>query len=155
MYLGNYTQRHSFLSNCISGWGPNISVIPIAHCMGFDHLQTILDEVKNKDGEGVMLYHPSSNYTSGRTNSLLKVKVFLEEDVKFLECNQNSYSFICEQKNGAICIVSTSGWDYLFPPSPGTVLTVKHSGLFDTSQRMKHPSLLRVRSDLDWNQIKV
>uniref|UniRef100_A0A6B2LME3 ATP-dependent DNA ligase family profile domain-containing protein n=1 Tax=Arcella intermedia TaxID=1963864 RepID=A0A6B2LME3_9EUKA len=154
MHPGDYKERHAFTRDLISGCGGNMSIIPIVQCLGMEHLQAFLREVEKKKGEGAMIYHPSSKYTSGRTTNLLKVKAYREEDVKFLGCNPNSYSFLCEQKNGVLSIVKCSGWDYLFPPLPGTVLTVKHNGLFETSQKMKYPFLLRVRSDLDWNATK-
>eukprot|EP01124_Arcella_intermedia_P016372 TRINITY_DN22967_c0_g1_i1.p1 TRINITY_DN22967_c0_g1~~TRINITY_DN22967_c0_g1_i1.p1 ORF type:complete len:158 (+),score=38.80 TRINITY_DN22967_c0_g1_i1:3-476(+) len=154
MHPGNYAERHSFVSELLATISPNICVIPIQHCLGVHHLQSILDQIIEKKGEGMMLYHPSSKYTPGRTNHLLKVKAFSEEDVKFVEFNQNSYSFICEQKNGVTCVVKCAGWDYMFPPAPGTVLTVRHNGFFESSQKMKQPFLLKVRNDLDWNQIK-
>eukprot|EP01124_Arcella_intermedia_P006578 TRINITY_DN13902_c0_g1_i1.p1 TRINITY_DN13902_c0_g1~~TRINITY_DN13902_c0_g1_i1.p1 ORF type:complete len:269 (-),score=55.28 TRINITY_DN13902_c0_g1_i1:403-1209(-) len=153
MHHGNYAERHSFASQSLAG--PNICAIPIVTCLGTSHLQSILNEISQRKGEGLMLYHPSSKYTSGRTNNLLKVKVSTEEDVKFIKSNTNSYSFICEQKNGVQCVVKCSGWEYSFPPPPGTVLTVKHNGIFDSSQKMKYPFLLRVRNDLDWNELKL
>jgi len=45
-----------------------------------------------------MLYHPEQPYILGRTNSLLKVKSYWEEDVKFIECNPNSYTFNVNSK---------------------------------------------------------
>uniref|UniRef100_A0A6B2LF21 ATP-dependent DNA ligase family profile domain-containing protein n=1 Tax=Arcella intermedia TaxID=1963864 RepID=A0A6B2LF21_9EUKA len=141
MHPGNYFERHSFASASLSG--PNISLIPIVKCLGLDHMQTILHEISHKRGEGLMLYNPSAKYTSGRTNHILKVKPSLEADVRFISKNPNSYSFLCEQKNGVKCIVKCSGWDYMYPPSPGTLLTVKHNGIFKTSQKLKYPYLIR------------
>eukprot|EP01124_Arcella_intermedia_P018340 TRINITY_DN2528_c0_g6_i2.p1 TRINITY_DN2528_c0_g6~~TRINITY_DN2528_c0_g6_i2.p1 ORF type:complete len:256 (+),score=43.53 TRINITY_DN2528_c0_g6_i2:70-837(+) len=152
-YIGNYLERHSFASNSISRCDQNICMIPTEQCLGLEHLQRTLHQITKKKGEGVMLYHPEAIYTSGRTNHLLKVKSYEEEDVKFLKINPNSYSFICEQKNGTQCIVKCSGWDYTFPPSHGTVLSVKHNGIFKRSHKMKHPFLTKVRTDLQWHQL--
>eukprot|EP01124_Arcella_intermedia_P017394 TRINITY_DN2415_c0_g1_i5.p1 TRINITY_DN2415_c0_g1~~TRINITY_DN2415_c0_g1_i5.p1 ORF type:complete len:147 (+),score=33.40 TRINITY_DN2415_c0_g1_i5:750-1190(+) len=127
------------------------TLIPTEYCTGREHLNTKLDVITKKQGEGIMLYHPSSLYTSGRTGNLLKVKAFQEEEVKLIKCNTKSYSYLCQQKNGATCVVQCSGWDYLNPPAPGTVLTVKHNGLFKTSHKLKYPFLLRVRTDISWN----
>eukprot|EP01124_Arcella_intermedia_P025307 TRINITY_DN4503_c2_g1_i2.p1 TRINITY_DN4503_c2_g1~~TRINITY_DN4503_c2_g1_i2.p1 ORF type:complete len:157 (-),score=39.89 TRINITY_DN4503_c2_g1_i2:584-1054(-) len=152
MHPGTYPERHSFASQSVCG--PNMCIIPIVPCLGTNHLQTVLNEITRKKGEGVMLYHPTAKYTPGRTNNLLKVKVSEEEDVKFIRNNSNSYSFVCEQKNGMECVVKCSGWDYSFPPAPGTVLTVKHHGFFNSSQKMKYPFLWRVRTDLNWKEIE-
>ena len=66
-------------------------------------------------GEGLMLYNPNAFYTAGRTDSILKVKVwlplsflylytsskkeqaYLEEDVTFVKRSPKSYSFVCKQ----------------------------------------------------------
>ena len=58
-------------------------MIPIEKCLGFTHLQTVLAEITNQKGEGLMLYHPESQYTSGRTENLLKVKVYIIIHIKF------------------------------------------------------------------------
>uniref|UniRef100_A0A6B2LGI8 ATP-dependent DNA ligase family profile domain-containing protein n=1 Tax=Arcella intermedia TaxID=1963864 RepID=A0A6B2LGI8_9EUKA len=150
MHSGDYRERHSFVRDVISGCGTHVCLVPIIDCLGHNHLETVLNEITQKKGEGLMLYHPSSKYTSGRTTNLLKVKAFMEEDVKFIEYNPNSYSFLCLQQNGVECVVKCSVWDYLFPPPPGTVLTVKHSGISETSQRLKYPFLFRIRPDITW-----
>eukprot|EP01124_Arcella_intermedia_P022213 TRINITY_DN3269_c0_g1_i1.p1 TRINITY_DN3269_c0_g1~~TRINITY_DN3269_c0_g1_i1.p1 ORF type:complete len:163 (-),score=35.00 TRINITY_DN3269_c0_g1_i1:104-592(-) len=155
MHPGNYVERHTFLRDTISGYPNHITLIPVIHCMGLKHLHTVLKEITKKKGEGIMLYHPEAKYTPGRTDHLYKVKAYSEEDVKFKKYNPNTYSFLCEQKNGVECIVKCSGWDYSFPPSPGTVITVKYNGIYESSQKMKYPFLLRVRNDLNWNQIKM
>uniref|UniRef100_A0A6B2LEL7 ATP-dependent DNA ligase family profile domain-containing protein n=1 Tax=Arcella intermedia TaxID=1963864 RepID=A0A6B2LEL7_9EUKA len=153
MHPGSYPERHSFASKSISGSGPHVCSIPIQRCLGLPHLKATLQEVTQKKGEGLMLYHPEAPHTPGRTSNLLKVKAYSEEDVKLLQCNPNSYSFLCEQKNGATCTVKCSGWDYMNPPAPGTILTVKHSGYFKTSQKLKYPFLLRFRPEITWQEI--
>eukprot|EP01124_Arcella_intermedia_P022236 TRINITY_DN3269_c1_g1_i4.p1 TRINITY_DN3269_c1_g1~~TRINITY_DN3269_c1_g1_i4.p1 ORF type:complete len:248 (-),score=54.34 TRINITY_DN3269_c1_g1_i4:53-796(-) len=153
MHSGSYPERHAFATKSITECGTNIRMIPIERCEGIEHLQNKLQQITERKGEGIMLYHPHAPYTPGRTSNVLKVKAYIEEDVKFLQCNSNSYSFLCEQKNGATSIVKCSSWDYMFPPPPGTVITVKHNGLFKTSQKMKFPFLLKVRTDLNWEQL--
>jgi len=143
-YPGNYLKRHTIASDSISRCNSNICVIPIERCLGLNHLQTMLNNVIKKKGEGIMLYHPESTYISGRTSNLLKVKITVEEDVKFLECNPYSYSFKCEQLNGFTCTIKCSGSDYQDPPPPGTVITVRHNGYFK-SQKMKYPFLLKTK----------
>eukprot|EP01124_Arcella_intermedia_P022918 TRINITY_DN3525_c2_g1_i3.p1 TRINITY_DN3525_c2_g1~~TRINITY_DN3525_c2_g1_i3.p1 ORF type:complete len:151 (-),score=29.48 TRINITY_DN3525_c2_g1_i3:101-553(-) len=149
MYDGNYEERHAFARQAI-GSGSNISLIPFTKCLGLDHLRALFRDIIKNKGEGIMLYHPTTKYTSGRTNSVLKVKEF-EEDVKFIKVNPNSYAFICEQKNGVQCIVKCTAWDYSYPPPTGTVLTVKHNGFYNSSQKLKYPFLLKIRTDGNWN----
>jgi len=149
MHSGHYSERHSFLKDIIRQCDPHICLIPMERCLSLDHLHRVLDDVRNRGGEGLMLYHPESPYTPGRTDLVLKVKTYVEENVRFMECNPNSYSFICQQSNGATCIVKCSGWDYKHPPSHGTILTVKHLGFHKASQKMKYPVLLRIGADLE------
>jgi len=150
---GNYQQRHAFAQSSISQCNQNISIIPIQICSGVDHLLSVLNDIDKKKGEGIMLYHPQANYQSGRTNVLLKVKAYKEDDVKFIKKNPNSYSFICQQKNGVNCTIKCSGFDYLNPPGVGSVLSVKHSGFHEKSKKIKYPFLMRIRSDLSWEEI--
>jgi hypothetical protein len=56
--------------------------------------------------------------------------------------------------NGSNCIVKCNGWNYENAPQPGTVLTIKHSGVFHSSNKYKFPFLLRVRPDLFWEEVK-
>eukprot|EP01126_Amoeba_proteus_P047187 TRINITY_DN5374_c0_g1_i5.p1 TRINITY_DN5374_c0_g1~~TRINITY_DN5374_c0_g1_i5.p1 ORF type:complete len:194 (+),score=29.80 TRINITY_DN5374_c0_g1_i5:674-1255(+) len=94
---GPYLQRYSFAKKSISGCASHVHVIPISYCSGLEHLHVNLQNIRKKKGEGIMLYHPASPYTPGRTSTLLKVKGYMEEDVKFIKCNPNSYTFVCEQ----------------------------------------------------------
>eukprot|EP01124_Arcella_intermedia_P022214 TRINITY_DN3269_c0_g1_i11.p1 TRINITY_DN3269_c0_g1~~TRINITY_DN3269_c0_g1_i11.p1 ORF type:complete len:578 (-),score=118.40 TRINITY_DN3269_c0_g1_i11:57-1790(-) len=147
MHPGNYQERHTFALNTISS-GSNILILPMERCQGLQHLQNKLKEVTDKKGEGVMLYHPTATYTSGRTSHLQKVKAYAEGDVTFLKCNPNRYAFLCEQQNGETCIVKCTGWDYMFPPPTGTTLTVKHRG-FSSTHKMKYPFLFKIRTNLE------
>eukprot|EP01127_Copromyxa_protea_P014851 TRINITY_DN4197_c0_g1_i1.p1 TRINITY_DN4197_c0_g1~~TRINITY_DN4197_c0_g1_i1.p1 ORF type:complete len:722 (+),score=134.76 TRINITY_DN4197_c0_g1_i1:213-2168(+) len=151
---GHYLERLSFARDAISGCDESrINTIVVEKCLGFDHLNKILSDVTDRKGEGLMLYHPQSTYTSGRTSLLLKVKAYSEDDVKFIKCNPNSYTFICEQRDGTPCIVKCSGFDYENAPPTGTVLTVKYSGVHKKSQKMKYPFLLKIRPDLVWDEL--
>jgi len=151
---GNYASRHSHASNAIEGCDEHICMIPIQRCLGFEHLNTLLHEVTEKNGEGLVAFHPDQAYTSGRTSRVLKIKTYLEEDVQFLECNPNSYTFICKQSNGATCVVKCGGWDYSHPPKPGTVLSVRYDGLWKKSQKLKYPYFLKVKMDRSWDEVQ-
>uniref|UniRef100_A0A6B2LB68 ATP-dependent DNA ligase family profile domain-containing protein n=1 Tax=Arcella intermedia TaxID=1963864 RepID=A0A6B2LB68_9EUKA len=144
MHPGNYQERHAHAAEAVSECGTNIHLIPIEFCSGLDHLQNKLDQIVELKGEGIMLYNPEATYSSGRNSNILKVKMHLEEDVTFLECNPNSYSFKCQQSNGIQCMVKCSSWDYTHPPPNGTSLTVRHNGYFKTSRKIKYPFLLRI-----------
>jgi DNA ligase-1 len=151
---GNYQKRFTFLENYfLQNYKSNVSLIPIQICSGLTHLQTHLQEIINKGGEGIMLYHPDTPYENGHTRNLLKVKNYLESDVKFVKLNPKSYFFDCEQQNGQTCLVKCSGSDYQNPPPIGTVITAHHLGLFSKSKKLKQPTVIRLRYDLVWDEL--
>eukprot|EP01126_Amoeba_proteus_P021249 TRINITY_DN2152_c0_g1_i13.p1 TRINITY_DN2152_c0_g1~~TRINITY_DN2152_c0_g1_i13.p1 ORF type:complete len:129 (-),score=17.36 TRINITY_DN2152_c0_g1_i13:228-614(-) len=119
-------------------------------CSGADHLENTLRQITQKKGEGLMLYEPRSQYQSGRTDSLLKLKTYSEADVRFLELSPNSRFLICEQKNGMECKVRCDYNIYMSPPERGTIITVKYQGIIQKSQKLKAPQFWRVRSDSFW-----
>jgi len=151
---GNIAERHEFLKSLhLDALSPHLSLTPLERCTSQAHLKQRLKEVVNKSGEGLMLHDPSSPYTPGRVSSLLKVKCYLEDDVKLIGKSPNSYSFTCLQKSGAISIVKCTGSEYLHPPEAGTVMTVRHTGYQKKSGKLKYPFLYRIRYDLNWEDI--
>lgn len=75
---GPITERHAFLTRAIAKCkSKNIKAVTLTLCESKAHLMKSLEEVANKKGEGLMLYHPTESYQSGRTEYLLKVKVEL------------------------------------------------------------------------------
>jgi DNA ligase-1 len=52
-------------------------IVDMERCRGKDHLRQTLVEMMNHGGEGLMVNKPNSMYFNGRTQTLLKVKVFL------------------------------------------------------------------------------
>ncbi len=58
------------------------------------------------------------------------------------------------RSNGVTCVVKCTGWNYENAPKSGTVLNIKHSGIFDSSKKFKYPFLLRVRPDLNWQEVQ-
>lgn len=53
---------------------PHVHLVEHRECLGTDHLEEYLDTVSKEGGEGVIVRDPQSEYISGRTLSLLKVK---------------------------------------------------------------------------------
>jgi DNA ligase-1 len=49
-------------------------------CTSRRHLDTLLELIEDAGGEGVMLRKPASKYTSGRSDNLLKLKSFVDDD---------------------------------------------------------------------------
>lgn len=63
----------------------NIRVVDYVKCTSAAHLEEYLVNVLNKNGEGVILREPRSMYEKGRSQSMKKVKKYLDVEVKVLE----------------------------------------------------------------------
>ena len=57
-----------------------VEVVKQEKCRGMEHLRARLDEVQALGGEGLMLRQPGSKYVAGRSNTLLKVKSFEDDE---------------------------------------------------------------------------
>jgi DNA ligase-1 len=71
-------------------------------------LLTCIDmkKVTSEGGEGLILRKPGSLYTSGRSDSFLKVKVYPEVDVRFIRLHEHrtyGVTLLCELPNGDQC----------------------------------------------------
>jgi DNA ligase-1 len=142
---GPIPERHAFLTNAINKCkSKNLKAAELTKCESKEHLQICLDEVAKRKGEGLMLYHPTESHVSGRTDCLLKVKNYLDEEAIFQRINPTSYAFVCLSASGVESIVKCGGWDYAKPPPVGTIITVRHSGIFKASGKFKYPFVLRV-----------
>jgi len=148
---GNYEERHMFLTNLVLH-GEHIQIVHKWTCKGNYHLLEVLQEIERNGGEGLIIRDPLSPYTSGRCNSVLKVKNYQDTEVKMTKKSTSSYSLICLQKNGITCRVKCSSFDYLHPPEPDTVLTVRHTGYFK-SGKLKYPFLTVSRVDVTWQNV--
>jgi len=102
-------------------------------------------------GEGVIVNAPNSFYVAGRTNTILKVKLFEDAEVRLLEVLPTGLK--CEQPNGMQGMVQCFQQVINDPPKIGSVLTVKHAGFYSNG-RLKHPYFWREREDLSWDQVK-
>lgn len=69
-----YEERISFLKSLTLP--QHVNVVEPIKCEGPDHLKGYLSQVLSSGGEGVMLRQPNSLYTSGRSKSLQRVKVY-------------------------------------------------------------------------------
>eukprot|EP01126_Amoeba_proteus_P052370 TRINITY_DN6318_c0_g1_i1.p1 TRINITY_DN6318_c0_g1~~TRINITY_DN6318_c0_g1_i1.p1 ORF type:complete len:531 (+),score=95.62 TRINITY_DN6318_c0_g1_i1:1653-3245(+) len=140
---GNYEERHEYLRKNIVQ-NEKIQIIPITRCQGRNHLENAMAELKKKGGEGIMIYEPNSSYIVGRTNNVLKAKIYDAASVEFLERSPGSFTFICRQLDGHVIKPRCSSSDYLNPPQPGTWLTVRYSGFLKKTKKMKYPLVVGV-----------
>ena len=100
-----YESRISSISNLISNFYNNnnnnnnnnemkryCDVIEIIECKGYEHLHKYLSIIISNGGEGIMLRKNKSMYESGRSSTLLKVKVNKRKKKK--RRRKESYLFI-------------------------------------------------------------
>ena len=145
-------------------------VLPVETCRGKSHLQTFVDRIMERGGEGCMLRHPDAEHKSGRTADLLKVKPYLDAECKvvglrfgrlsggtldsklmsvlnciLLDENGDSTGTPFTIENG-FSMTERQGAAKLFPL--GTVVTFKYQSMMDcgTGPQPRHPSFMRVRS---------
>jgi DNA ligase 1 len=128
-------------------------------CQGLDHLLETLTRYETLGGEGVMLRHPTSLHRGGRTNDLLKVKSFHDDEaiITGYEPGKGKYqgmvgSLVCLLKNGEVFKVGSGLTDtlrsYSNIPKIGTVITFKYFELTKDGVP-RFPTFLRVRPDVD------
>ncbi len=78
---GKFEERTAWLAENAAAWGTEYLVPhPQEACQDLAHLLAELDRVLKLGGEGLMLRKPGSKYESGRSSTLLKVKVFVDAE---------------------------------------------------------------------------
>jgi DNA ligase-1 len=139
-----------------SGGDGRIVVLEQFKCKDEKQYKAFCEEIVSKGGEGVMLRKPGSLYTKGgRTQDLSKWKPFLDTEVMVLGPHKklNFRGLVCQLPNGQQTTVKCSLWDYENPPPRGTVVTVKYGGEYETTGKLKHGILLRIRRDMTWEDV--
>lgn len=72
---GVYQDRMKQMEELKTKLPNHVRIVESTKCNGRHHLEKYLDNVLEKQGEGVVVRDPQSLYVKGWTNSLLKVKV--------------------------------------------------------------------------------
>lgn len=130
-------------------------------CEGHDDLQTELRRVEALGGEGVMLRRPGSRYVAGRSDTLLKVKSFLDTEARVTghQAGTGKHegrlgALLVELPNGTRFKVGTgmSDAERGAPPEVGAIVTVRYQELTDAGVP-RFPSYVGVRDDVDWDAL--
>eukprot|EP00743_Colponemidia_sp_Colp-15_P003388 GILK01003662.1.p1 GENE.GILK01003662.1~~GILK01003662.1.p1 ORF type:complete len:310 (+),score=38.56 GILK01003662.1:72-1001(+) len=125
-------------------------------CQGADHLQTELLRVEALGGEGLMLREPRSRYMNGRSNTLLKVKRFLDAEAVVIGHEEGNGRN--EGRMGALRVRGAKGMKFKIgtgftdaernhPPAVGTVVSYKYQEL-TVAGVPRFPAFIRVRPDV-------
>lgn len=132
-----------------------VRIIPQIMIKDKPALNSFLDEIELKGGEGVIVKDPEMPYHTGRSPHVLKVKKFgdMEGVVIGVNKGKGKYknmmgSLTLKLENGIIFKLGTGFTDSIRkkPPPTGTIVTFKHYGFTKTGVP-KFASFLRERKD--------
>ena len=154
---GRFETRQDFLATTLCEHQPQFArVLNQERCRGLLHLREELSRITSLGGEGLMLRQPGSRYEVGRSNTLLKAKLFSELDAQVVEhlAGQGRH----RDRMGALLVQLTNGLRFNVgtgftdaqretPPTVGTIITVRYQELTDRGVP-RFPSFVRVRRDV-------
>lgn len=162
-HKGPFEERYAWLRANIDEKNPKTYAAVVGHelCLGKDHLMTQLKTVLDLGGEGLMLREPKSKYQQGRNQTLLKVKVFHDEEALVLGHEKGTGRL--SGMMGKIRVKLANGIEFKIgtgfsdaerkkPPKVGTVITFKYQELSD-SGTPRFPVFLRERGDVTWDEV--
>jgi DNA ligase-1 len=157
--VGGIRDRLRRAQELVNKYHPPYAVVhPQEVCQGEEHLLQELARVEQLGGEGMMLRHPTAKHRGGRTNDLLKVKSFADDEglVIDYEEGKGKYtgmvgSLICITKAGLTFKVGSGLSDdqrsYSSAPKKGTVITYKYFELTKDGIP-RFPTFMRIRPDV-------
>eukprot|EP01127_Copromyxa_protea_P018819 TRINITY_DN6000_c0_g2_i1.p1 TRINITY_DN6000_c0_g2~~TRINITY_DN6000_c0_g2_i1.p1 ORF type:complete len:491 (-),score=107.29 TRINITY_DN6000_c0_g2_i1:64-1536(-) len=164
-HKGLYEDRVKYLHTVIDSTKDTTyaSVVGIKKCKGKEHLDETLKSVLKVGGEGVMLRLPRSKYEHKRSNNLLKVKKFFDEEAKVIGYRAGTGRLTgmmgaieCELPNEKVFHIGTGFADsqrtHTGKPKIGQVVTFKYQELSNNGHP-RFPVFLRVREDVTWEDV--
>ena len=154
---GGFEARQDYLETALCEHQPKFArVLHQECCRGLQHLREELCRITSLGGEGLMLRQPGSRYEVGRSNTLLKAKLFSELDAEVVEhvAGQGRHrgrmgALFVRLANGLTFNVGTgfSDAERSVPPTVGSIITVRYQELTDRGVP-RFPSFLQVRRDV-------
>jgi DNA ligase 1 len=136
---------------------PYVRILYQQRCTGLEHLQAELTHIESLGGEGLMLREPGSQYESGRSSTLLKVKTFHDAEGRVVEhlVGRGRHAgrlgaVVVELPNGLTFSVGTGFTDAQRhnPPPVGSTITFRYQELTDRGVP-RFPSFVRGRTDAE------
>lgn len=127
-----------------------IKIIPQIICKNDIELNIYLEKLVSEKAEGLMLKNPKPEYFSGRSDNILKVKKFYDDEALVIGINYSKTkqfkSLKVKLKNGVIFNLGGgfSDIERKNPPQIGDIVTFKY---YDLTKKLKpkFASFLRVR----------
>ena len=117
---------------------PYLSIIPQYQLATNEELMHHLNIITNQGGEGIMLHHKNGIYRSGRSNDLLKLKLFTDAEAVVIGYRAGKGQFT--GKMGAIKVRSDAGKVFFIgsgfnhkdresPPAIGSTISFRYQGV--------------------------
>ena len=151
---GPVEERYSHLQRALPKSGADHAyALQQDRCQGVDDLRKMLLQVVENGGEGLMLRQPESRYEAGRSNTLLKVKMFQDAEAVVLQHLPGAGrhkgrlgALLVELPNGKQFSVGTGFSDAQRgnPPAVGSTITFRYQELTDGGIP-RFPSFVRAR----------
>jgi DNA ligase-1 len=140
---------------------PQAKVLEHRVCTGHEDLTTELRRVEDLGGEGLMLRRPGSRYVAGRSDTLLKVKSFLDTEARVVGHQAGTGKH--KGRLGALLVELADGTRFKVgtglsdaergePPEVGDIVTVRYQELTDAGVP-RFPSYIGARADIDWDEL--
>jgi DNA ligase 1 len=152
-----FEERVAALTKGFKKWkSDHRELVTHAACESTEHLRSELQRIESLGGEGLMLRQPGSKYVAGRSNSLLKVKSFLDAEavVVSYEAGKGKHkgrvgALNVKLPNGKTFSVGTglSDAERKSPPAIGATITFRYQELSDAGIP-RFPSYVGVRGEL-------
>ena len=126
-------------------------------CRDDDHLKEELGRIEKLGGEGVMMREKKSPYDFGRSQRLLKVKTFVDDEGLVYGHQDGSGkhkgrmgALLCRLRNGIKFKVGSgfSDWERENPPPVGSVITFKYFELTKAGVP-RFPTFQHLRPDVN------
>ena len=95
---GVFEERIDFLKKLKNdqNWPSFLQLIDMVKCKNKNHLQEYFDTIISKNGEGIVLRAPESQYEQGRSNDMRKYKQYQDTEVRVIQ-NKYPHGLECEQ----------------------------------------------------------
>ena len=129
-----------------------IKIIPQLICKNETDLNIYLKELLDKKAEGIILKNPNLEYFTGRSENILKVKKFYDDEglvIGLNYSNNGEFKSLQLKLNNGIIFNLGGGFSNIQrknPPQIGDIVTFKYYDLTKNNKR-KFASFLRIRKE--------
>ena len=153
---GDFTHRYHEMQKLVKSINsPYLSVIKQFRVTSHIELMTHLQSVVDAGGEGLMLHHQASMYSNGRSENLLKLKLFEDAEAVVIGYKPGKGKF--KGLLGSVKVRNDQGKEFSVgsgfnfqqrqnPPALLSRITYKHQG-FTKNGVPRFPVFLRVRNE--------